>query len=74
MRFVLRVAVLTVGVGLCAIGVSAGSKLFRETLDSPRWMIGGLAFITFMGGAAAVVAVIADSRRQRVRDRTNVGS
>ncbi len=65
MRFVLRAVLLVVGVGLCGIGISAGSKLFRDTLDSPRWMIGGLAFIYFIVGAAAIAVAIIDLRRQR---------
>ena len=67
MRFVLRVVVLVAGLGLCAIGVSAASKLFRETLDSPRWMIGGSALFAFVVGAFLIAAVVADFRRQRVR-------
>ncbi|MDX6248738.1 MAG: hypothetical protein QOF10_2098 [Kribbellaceae bacterium] len=73
MRLVLRAAVLAAGVGLCAIGLSAASKLFRETLDSSRWEIGGLALIYFVGGVVAIIAVIADVRRRRA-SRTNLGS
>ena len=65
MRLVLRSVLLVVGVGLCAIGLSAGSKLFRDTLDSPRWMIGGLALVYFGLGVASVAVAIVDLRRQR---------
>jgi TRAP-type C4-dicarboxylate transport system permease small subunit len=73
MRFVLRAALLAAGVGFCAIGLSAASKLFRETLDSSRWEIGGLALIYFVGGVIAIIAVITDVRRRRA-GRTNLGN
>jgi hypothetical protein len=74
MRFVLRVAILVAGVGLCAIGLSAAGKLFRETLDSPRWMVGGAALVTCLGGATVIVAAIIDFRRQRGPNPPHVGS
>lgn len=55
------------------MGLSAASKLFRETLDSSRWEIGGLALIYFVGGVIAIIAVIADVRRRRA-GRTNLGN
>jgi len=42
----------------CAVGVSAASKLFRQTLDSPRWMIGALALLAFLAGGTAIALAI----------------
>jgi hypothetical protein len=48
------VFLLVLGVISCAVGVSAASKLFRETLDSPRWLIGALALLAFLAGGTAI--------------------
>lgn len=63
MRNLGRVVVGVCGVGLCVVGFSAGSKLFRETLDSPRWVIGGLALVALVVGVGALVAVVVDYRQ-----------
>jgi hypothetical protein len=67
MRWVLRVVLLLGGLALCVIGVSAATKLFRDTLDSPRALIAVLALITFLGGAVVIGAVINDVRHDRPR-------
>jgi hypothetical protein len=53
---------LIAGIASCAIGVSASLKLFRETLDSPRWMIAGLALIAFVAGGMAVALALRPRR------------
>ena len=53
-----RMFLLIVGVISCAIGLSATLKLFRETLDSPRWMIAGLALLAFAAGGAAILLAV----------------
>jgi drug/metabolite transporter (DMT)-like permease len=62
LSLIVRVFLLIVGVISCTIGTSATRKLFRETLDSPRWMIAGLALIAFAAGAAAIL--LAAQRRR----------
>jgi hypothetical protein len=62
-RLVLRVVLGVVGVGLCAIGVSAASKLFGETLDSDPWMIAALAVVYFVLGLMALWAGVSGLRR-----------
>jgi hypothetical protein len=54
--------VLIAGLASCAIGVSASLKLFRDTLDSPRWMIAGLAMIAFVAGGTAVALALRPRR------------
>jgi ABC-type Na+ efflux pump permease subunit len=52
-----------VGIGLCAIAVSAASKLFGDTLDSEPWMIAALAVVYFVLGLMALWAGISGLRR-----------
>jgi hypothetical protein len=59
---IFRVIFMIAGIVSCAIGVSASLKLFRETLDSPRWMIAGLALIAFVAGGAAVAVALRPRR------------
>ena len=67
MRWVVRVVLLLGGLALCAIGVSAAAKLFRDSLDSPRALIAVLALITFGGGVVVTAAVINDFRHDRLK-------
>lgn len=53
-----RVFLLALGIISCAVGVSAASKLFRETLDSPRWVIAALALLAFAAGGTAITLAI----------------
>ena len=54
----IRLFLVIIGVIICAVGISAASKLFRETLDSPRWMIATLAGIALVAGCGAIVLAV----------------